>query len=316
MPSPVPPFLLVSNFEDKVRGGNALLRWTHRFSDESDFQVQLYYDRTERVTRTIQEDRGTFDVDFQHRFPLGEYHRLIWGTNFRSSRDTIGTDGFVLNFSTPNRTLDVISFFAQDEIALIDEELFLTLGSKFEDNDFTGFEYQPSARIVWNPTDQQAVWGAVSRAVRRPTRVNDDITVTIPSAFPPPFQPTLTGTRAGLSEDLIAYELGYRAQPTETFSYDIATFYHRYNNLFGALPTGPTTFLLTNVGGAQLYGAEISGRYAINDCWRMQASYSLFKLNSLSPPAVAAVTGSHGQSRRANLAEEFGHPLAFRRPER
>ena len=46
---------------------------------------------------------------------------------------------------------------------------FLTVGSKFERNDYTGFEWEPSIRLLVTPSKQYSMWAAVSRAVRTPT---------------------------------------------------------------------------------------------------------------------------------------------------
>ena len=61
------------------------------------------------------------------------------------------------------------SGFVQDEIALR-TDVTLTLGTKVEHNDYTGFEVQPSGRLQWNVTPKQTLWAAVSRAVRTPSQ--------------------------------------------------------------------------------------------------------------------------------------------------
>ncbi|MBI2189549.1 MAG: hypothetical protein HYU37_20835 [Acidobacteria bacterium] len=42
----------------------------------------------------------------------------------------------------------------------------LTLGAKVEHNSYSGTEAEPSIRANWMPTERQALWGAVTRAVR------------------------------------------------------------------------------------------------------------------------------------------------------
>ncbi len=53
---------------------------------------------------------------------------------------------------------NLVSAFVQDDIRLTNS-LSLILGSKFEHNSYTGFEYEPSAQLVWNLNDRQAVLG-------------------------------------------------------------------------------------------------------------------------------------------------------------
>jgi iron complex outermembrane recepter protein len=127
------------------------------------------------------------------------------------------------------------------------ERLRLTLGSKFEHNDFSGFEFQPNVRLLWTLHERHTLWGSVSRAVRTPSRVEDDIrvnTTTVPAGTPgnPGPLPTLlavVGDRAFTSEELLAYELGYRLQPTDWLFLDLATFLHVYANLSGTQPGAP-----------------------------------------------------------------------------
>ena len=57
------------NSDIAVSGGNVIGRWSHTISDNSDFKLQLYYDRTDRnIPGTFAENLDTYDVDFQHRF--------------------------------------------------------------------------------------------------------------------------------------------------------------------------------------------------------------------------------------------------------
>ena len=56
-----------------VSGGNVIGRWSHTISDNSDFKLQLYYDRTDRnIPGTFGENLDTYDVDFQHRSSPGQ----------------------------------------------------------------------------------------------------------------------------------------------------------------------------------------------------------------------------------------------------
>jgi len=60
--------------------------------------------------------------------------------------------GFAVSFPpSPHRHPQLFSAFVQDQITLVEDTLSLTLGSKFEHNDHTGFEVQPTARFLWTP---------------------------------------------------------------------------------------------------------------------------------------------------------------------
>ena len=88
--------------------------------------------------------------------------------------------------SIPKHSRDqLFSGFVQDQFAISDA-LRLTLGTKLEHNDFSGFEVQPSVRLAWDVAPRQNAWAAVSRAVRVPTRLERDIAI---EATPPGSNP-------------------------------------------------------------------------------------------------------------------------------
>lgn len=180
------------------------------------------------------------DFDFQHRFPLGNYQELIWGLGYRFTADSTHDGLTALSFRPQERAANLYSCFLQDQIALSEDVWYLTLGSKFELNDYTGFEYQPTVRLLWTPSSRYSLWTAVSRAVRIPARYEDDGRLLLPpiSIFPRPVFPLLLGNRSVESEQMLAYEAGIRGQPTDRLSWDFAMFYNDYEDLI-TLVQGP-----------------------------------------------------------------------------
>lgn len=219
-------------------GGNLLARWRRAYRDKSDFVLQFYYDRTDRNQSVIMELRDTVDLDFQHRFQPTASQEMIWGLGYRYTHDDIRNTERVAMIPD-SRSDQLFSAFIQDEFTLQPETWWLTLGSKFEHNDYTGFEIQPSLRLRWKPVQRQTVWAAASRAVRTPSRGDHDLrsnrtpgTVALP--FPPfsaTYQPAIFGDDDFKSEELTAYELGYRWQPQARISIDVAAFYNQYDKL-------------------------------------------------------------------------------------
>ena len=139
----------------------------------------------------------------------------------------------------PNsRAFNLFSYFVQDEITLVEDRLFLTLGSKFEHNEYTQFEFQPTAKLLYTPSERQSLWGAVSRAVRTPGRIEADAVLNRFIAPGPTFL-QLQGNDAVESENLLAFEVGYRAAPTDEFNWDVAIFYNRYDDLIGTAQVLP-----------------------------------------------------------------------------
>jgi iron complex outermembrane receptor protein len=300
-------------------GANLLGRFTHAFSQESEMSLQLYYDRTflaqpyaaipgmPRISSgfpagALTDNLDTYDLNFQHRFPWGERQKIVWGLGYRFTHE-VDTDVSLVQFLPPVLDQNLYSGFVQDEIKLRDD-FFLTLGSKLEHNDYTGFEVEPSGRLQWNMTDKQMVWGAVSRAVRTPSRYDDDLYLPthLTLSYPPYRFPAayLVGNPNFVSETLIAYELGYRAQLGDKVSVSLSTFYNDYNDLRSTSPTPTSTYYpypLPDVFGNNVegdtYGLELSGTYQVLERWRLHAGYDLLKEDIHVKPGQVDVDGGH-----------------------
>jgi iron complex outermembrane receptor protein len=279
-------------------GGNILGRWNHS-SEGSSMSLQMYYDNTTIADNSLFVDHeNIFDMDFQHGFHFGDSQQFVWGLGYRSIRDR-NDSSFSVSLQPNQVTLNHFSAFVQDEISLVDNRLRLTFGSKFEHNDFTGFEVQPNARLLWTLTPNQSVWTAVSRAVRTPALTEEGLrlnSAVIPPATPTnptPFPAVVTvfGSRQFQSEDLLAYELGYRVQVTSSLSADIATFYNNYSNLRTAEPGAPfiegspaptdivIPFVASNKMSGGTYGAELFADWRVAPKWRLVGSYSYLQMN-------------------------------------
>jgi iron complex outermembrane receptor protein len=237
-------------------------------------------------------------MDFQHGFHVGDSQQFLWGVAYRSIRDR-NDSSFSVALQPNQVTLNHFSAFVQDEISLVDNRLRLTFGSKFERNDFTGFEVQPNARLLWTLTPNQSVWTAVSRAVRTPAlteeglRLNSAVIPPATPANPTPFPAVITvfGSHQFQSEDLLAYEVGYRVQATSTFSTDIATFYNKYSNLRTAEPGAPflegspaptdlvIPFVASNKMSGGTYGVELFADWRVVPKWRLVGSYSYLQMD-------------------------------------
>jgi iron complex outermembrane recepter protein len=291
-------------------GGNILGRWNHS-SEGASMSLQMYYDNTTIADNSLFVDhQNIFDMDFQQGFHVGDSQQFVWGLGYRSIRDR-NDSSFSVSLQPNQVTLNHFSAFLQDEVSLVDNRLRLTFGSKFEHNDFTGFEVQPNARLLWTLTPNQSVWTAVSRAVRTPALTEEGLrlnSAVIPPATPPnptPFPAVVTvfGSHQFQSEDLLAYELGYRVQVTSSLSADIATFYNNYSNLRTAEPGVPSLegspaptdivipFFAANKMSGGTYGAELFADWKVIPKWRLVGSYSYLQMDirknsdSLDPTA-------------------------------
>jgi len=238
LPTLTAPFSQTIKDKVDISGRNLVARWHHVLSPTSECTLQLYYDMSDRDEAFEREVRDTFDIDLQHRFALGEQHDIIWGLGYRYTSDDF-TNSSMLSIDPDNSNEDLFSAFVQDEVTFMDDRLWLTLGLKLEHNDYTGFEIQPNVRLFWAANPLHKLWAAISRAVRTPSRSEHDLrvlnTVLQPfSADNPshiPIAVTVLGDSDYHSEELLAYELGYRIVPARSLSMDLTAFYNDYDDL-------------------------------------------------------------------------------------
>lgn len=259
-----------------IKGGNLLARWSHTFAGGSDLNLQLYYDRTHRAMPLVfAEDLSTYDVDFQHRFRVGEWNEIVWGLGYRQIHDDIRNNP-IIAFLPAEVTRRRYSGFLQDEIAVFKNRIGLTLGTKIEHNDYSGAEFQPSARMTWKIDRRQMAWGAVSRAVRTPSRFDRELF--IPAQ--PPF--LLAGGPDFKSENSLSYELGYRAHPHDRVSLSVASFYNDYTDLRSIEQLNPPRPFPARIGNGlegESYGVEVTSDYYVNDWWRLHGGFTEMRIH-------------------------------------
>jgi iron complex outermembrane recepter protein len=277
--------------QSDMAGGNLLARWRRTYDESSDMQLRAYYDYTDRDDPSFQDTLQTFDLDFQRRFTAFSRHEVIWGAAWRVTENR-NEPGVIWALEPENATDQLFSGFIQDQIIL--EKVRVTLGTKLEHNDFSGFEVQPSVRVAWLPRDNHTLWSAISRAVRVPTRFERDVRV---DASDPAGNPVirLVGNDDFESEELIAYEAGYRWRPLDRLSFDLALFYNDYDKLaavelgtpFIDPDTGQTVFPVEtqNMMHGHTAGAELQVEWQPIDDWRLTANYSYIDMD-LAPEGM------------------------------
>jgi iron complex outermembrane receptor protein len=214
------------------------------------------------------------------------------------------------------RTDNLFSSYLQDDLTLVPEYLHLIVGTKLEHNDYTGFEVQPGVRLLWTPDKRQTVWGSVARAVRTPSRIEADGRInsqTFPpnAAFPgsPLTLAALFGDHDFVSEELTAYEVGYRVSATERLSLDFAGFFNDYDHLRTLAPGTPfleffpppvhltdPAFAANQLHG-QTFGLEVAGNWKVTDYWKVNAGYSWLQMNLTPEPGSQDVTPPAGEGK-------------------
>jgi len=260
-------------------GENAVARWNHIIGNVGDFQLQGYYDHTWRdFGNKFTEDAKTFDLEWQNRFRLGQRQTVTYGGNIRGIHHEVADiPGF--GFTPANKMLYLYSGFLQYEAMLIKDKLRFTLGAKLEHNSYTGLQYQPNARLTYTPTKRNTIWGAVSRAVRNPSRIDREFAVSIAK------YPLIMGTDSFKSETVIAYELGWRFQPAKKVSISVSTFYNSYDDIRSAEPGVGNIFgkqypiSYGNGVKGETYGVELSANVQVTSWWNLRGGYTFLKEN-------------------------------------
>ncbi len=270
-------------------GADIILNWDKKISNQSSFSLNTYFDYEEFRIPVLTRNQKTIDVDFQHFYNFSNNNNFTWGFGYRQIIDDIkegeavttngsNTKFIPINYTPNKRNDEIFSAFIQDKFGLIADKLYLTVGSKFLHNDFTGFEHQPNARITYYPDRNQTLWGSVSRAIRMPTRA--EVSFDIKEEYNG--STVSLGNVNAKSEVLVAYELGYRIKPTTKTIIDVTAFYNDYSKLrtYESIDgTSTGTPIAANKGKGSSFGGEILGKWQVNDRLKLEASYDFLKMD-------------------------------------
>jgi iron complex outermembrane receptor protein len=318
VPVLAPPFEEVRRRRSTLAGANLVARWTRRWSEERQLEVQGYYDRVERHDVLFDLEQDVFDLDLQYRFRAAPRHDLVAGFGFRHLADELRPE--IVSLVPPRRSYEILTGFVQDEIAVVPGRFSLVLGTKVEHNDFNGLEIQPNVRFLWTLAEGHSLWGSVSRAVRSSSRSEHDARADA-AAFPGPgglpIVARLTGSRDQDSEKLSAFELGYRRFASERFWFDLSLFFNDYRDLRTFEPGVPffepspsprlvLPLVVDDLAAGESFGAELALSAVLTDVWRLRAGYTYFDLD------VAGEPGSNDPAAAAASGETPRHQLYLR----
>jgi iron complex outermembrane receptor protein len=260
--------------DQELRGANVLMRWNRDLGEGSGLRVQTYYDYTSRQQQTL----DTFDLEFGQSLRPHGRQTLLWGGGARYARDRIDNSP-ALAFLPPDKSLFNWNVFLQDVVALQDD-FDMTFGLRVDRNTYTGIEFLPSVRIGWRPENGSLLWAAASRAVRTPSRFDTELF--LPGS--PPF--LLAGGPDFRSELANVFELGYRDQPFERWSWAATLFYNQLERQRSIAP-GPDGAVVANDLEGHSEGIEAWGAFRIFGFWRLWAGYNyLHKELHVVPGAI------------------------------
>jgi iron complex outermembrane recepter protein len=307
-----PPVNQILNLQQEFSGWDVLGRWDHVASARSATSLAVSLSRTNRSDPTYGEGRNTFDLDFQHHLAWGGHQDIVWGLGYRATSDNIPPT-LRLSLSPSKETDQLFSSFIQDEIALSPDRLYLTLGTKLEHNNFTGFEFQPSVRVAWLANQHNMLWVGLSRAVHTPSRTDESVRFNAAASPGPGGLPAIVsdfGNPHKKSEEVLATEFGYRVEPAPNLSLDMTAFFNRYSRLATTetevpfLESAPAPlhwvipFQLANLMDGETHGLELAANWKLNSRWTVSPAYSFLALHmhpsasSTNLLAGASVEGS------------------------
>ena len=320
--SPLAQLVVDDTFD--VSGGDFFFKWRRSYAGGSDFHVQTYFDRTNRQGLQFGETRSTFDVDFISHLAMLPRQSVIWGAGARLSPSYVIQTQATVDFEPHAHTDYVYSAFLQDAIRLLPHSLTLTVGSKFEDNNYTGFEIQPDVRLLWNPLTHASLWGSITRAVRTPGRLDRDLQLTYVESAKPPILLRIEGNPNFKSEDMLGYEAGYRQLLGKTLFCDIAAFENHYDRLqsygtrFDTTITSPITATVINLPFANgvdssTDGIEIAPSWRPRSWWELNGNFSHLHLDARPRPgytdtATAASYAGSSPHRTATIQSLLNLP--------
>jgi iron complex outermembrane receptor protein len=283
-----------AGFKQDIRaaGGSLSSAWSHTSADGAQTSVNAYFDTYRRDDMGLPEFQRTFDLSAQQHLVAGQRHDIVFGLGYRAVLSGI-PPGYPISLTPPKRTDSLYSAFLQDEIRLGDN-LWLTLGSKLEHNAFTGFEYEPSARLAWAPSPRHTLWAAASRAIRQPSRQEAGVNLDlgdVPLDASTTLAVRLHGSPTYRSEELRDFETGYRSQLTKRVSLDLTTFLSFYRHLTTIEPQTPviypgpagivieTPLVYANLGHSTNYGGELALNWSVNSRWRLSPAWTAIHVN-------------------------------------
>jgi iron complex outermembrane recepter protein len=298
---------------EELSGANLLFKWKRTWSDGNDFQLQAFYDRTNRLEPNLGEDRDTGDIDVLARSKLGTRQELLYGAEARVSNGRFDEIVSGLVFFPLHRTDYLASAFLEDDINLVTGKLTLTLGSKLLRTNYAALNFQPSIRLMWTPNDKQTFWASFTHALRTPSDGEDDFYLSsyLGNTNGIPTFARFNANPNFAPEQLNGYEVGYRQLIGKNLYLDLAGFFNHYHDLFSEditggfsiqttlpypAPASPATYLLlpaqfqNDLYGAT-YGGEIAPEWRPTKFWRLRGSYSFLRVSLKQAPTTVLGLG-------------------------
>lgn len=304
IPNIIPPYVTKEKVNGQISNKNVLARWEHAYGEDSNLFVQGFYAEIDRDIVLADGDSRTYDLEIQNSGKISEHHFLTTGIGYRLVNAEVTSANIPSlppsEFDPSSRSYDISNLYVQDEITLIPDRLTATVGTKFEYRNYTGLQVQPGVRLAYKPDEKQVFWGSVAKAVRTPSQVERDVNFSyqaMPGDNGLANLLSFQGNKGVDSENLVAYELGYRVSPSKTVSIDIASYINHYSNLVGVVPGTPSLqsgalgpyvsvpLVFNNLENGNVFGTEAGVTWDVFDWWRLSGWYTYMEFDALRTEA-------------------------------
>jgi iron complex outermembrane receptor protein len=288
---------LADRADIKMDGGNLVVAYTKPLDAGESVQILGYADREHRdVPLQTWESRTTYNVEGQHSISLTPRYQFLWGGGVRSTLSQTKRTALIF-FEPDDRRINQVHGFAQTEIT-ITPALSATVGTRGERTTFSGFDLQPAVRAKYTPSADAMFWGAISRAIRTPTRFDQDLRITIGETV------VVRGDRDFKTEKLTAFESGARFSLRSNVSLEASAFYNDYDDLRSQEATPLIT--LANLYDGHTTGIELAGDVQPHSRWLVHASYTGQRV------ALKPLPGSRDTTNARAEADDPAHAFSMR----
>lgn len=232
------------------KGYHLLYNVKHEISADARLELITYYDYTEQFSDSFHDKRDTADIEAIYHREIQDHHVSI-GASYRHIKDsTLLPGGFGFRLDPAARSDQVQGLFIQDQWEVIDNNFWLTAGTRFESNDYSGGEYNPSLRGLYQLSEDSVIWSGITRSVSTPSRSQSDACIGTPTTC-------VIDISSVENKPVVtySYEVGYRHHFSSVMNFEFASFYDREND-----PLSETSGVITYHNRYSGFEAEVSYR--------------------------------------------------------
>ena len=268
--------------------------------DSLNADISYIYDQTQRTSLfdsliPAKAKNHNFNSKFTTFFGA---HTLTFGYDF--SKQNVGTT-FIVSNASRNGLKDPKTYsmsehagFIEDEWQILDEKLFLTLGSRLTHNEFFSNHLSPRAYLVYNATDTLSLKGGVATGYKTPNinQISPEVG-TIQNGW----KIVDFGNKDLKPEKSTTYEVGAYYDNQADFRGSVTLFRNEFKDkildtdgskrvngipAFGTCTNAPDVTCpgwgtYFNIEGATVWGVELSGDYDILSNLNLSSNYTYNK---------------------------------------